>query len=312
MTTPEPAPAPLPRLFTPAAAAARGIPATELRGRDYRRVLYGVYALASSPARPFERIEAALMVHPPGAFASHTSAAHVYRLPVPPRLTDVHVTVRRRGDRRSRRGVRSHLAGADARQVLRGGVPVSPPDQLFVELAGVLDLVELVVVGDAMVGADLITPDALCRAADDSTARHARAARRAAGYVRCGVDSPMESRLRMLLVLSGLPEPEVNVVLRRADGSVRYRLDLGYPAVRLAVEYDGRHHRADLDQWGRDVERDDWLDAHGWHVVKVFSRGVYREPEATVQRVRSAMQARGATVPRRLREDWRPFFPSAA
>jgi hypothetical protein len=40
---------------------------------------------------------------------------------------------------------------------------------------------------------------------------------------RNGVDSPMESRLCMLLVLAGLPEPFVNHALRdETTGRVRY------------------------------------------------------------------------------------------
>jgi hypothetical protein len=59
-------------------------------------------------------------------------------------------------------------------------------------------------------------------------------------------------------VLAGLPEPEVNVVVRRADGSVMLRLDLAYPHLKLAVAYDGQQHRHDLDQWARDISRADW------------------------------------------------------
>lgn len=54
-------------------------------------------------------------------------------------------------------------------------------------------------------------------------------------------ESPMESRVRMVLVLDGLP-PEVQypVVLRGR----RYRLDLAYPRQRVAVEYNGEEHRS--------------------------------------------------------------------
>ena len=50
-----------------------------------------------------------------------------------------------------------------------------------------------------------------------------RLALRAAGLVREGVDSPMETRVRLLIVLAGLPEPSVNHIVRAEDGSWRMR-----------------------------------------------------------------------------------------
>jgi hypothetical protein len=88
----------------------------------------------------------------------------------------------------------------------------------------------------------------------------------------------METRLRMLIVLAGLPEPRVNHVVRDAHGVVLLRFDLSYPGLRIVVEYDGRQHRDDLDQWDHDLDRKDWFDAEGWLHVPVFSRGIYRDP----------------------------------
>lgn len=59
--------------------------------------------------------------------------------------------------------------------------------------------------------------------------QRSRAARRAADYVRERVDSPMESRLRVLLVLAGIPAPEVNLCVRDADGEPLRRYDLSWP-----------------------------------------------------------------------------------
>jgi glutaryl-CoA dehydrogenase len=119
----------------------------------------------------------------------------------------------------------------------------------------------------------------------------------------------METRLRMLIVLAGLPEPEVNIEVLDAVGRVLYRLDLSYPDLEVLVEYVGRQHRADLDQWDHDLDRRDWLDAHGWLQVQVVSRGIYRDPDKTVRRVEDALRSRGAALPRRLCDAWRPHFP---
>jgi len=110
-------------------------------------------------------------------------------------------------------------------------------------------------------------------------------------------------------VLAGLPEPEVNVKLYDRQGRVRRRLDLSYPAIRLIVEYDGRQHAEDIEQWNSDLERREEFDDGHWRILVVTAKGIYREPERTLQRVRKALIARGHQgVPRRLSDDWRIHF----
>ena len=93
------------------------------------------------------------------------------------------------------------------------------------------------------------------------------AARYAVRYVRENVDSPMESRLRMLLVLAGLPEPTINLILRNADGSWRRRFDMCFPDLKLIIEYDGRQHAGNTRQWQGDLRRREERDALGWRIV---------------------------------------------
>ncbi|HVW81315.1 MAG TPA: 16S rRNA (uracil(1498)-N(3))-methyltransferase [Mycobacteriales bacterium] len=52
-------------------------------------------------------------------------------------------------------------------------------------------------------------------------------------------ESPMETRLRLLLVRNGLPRPVSQFEVRRLDGRFVARLDLAYPDHLVAVEYDG-------------------------------------------------------------------------
>ena len=210
-------------------------------------------------------------------------------------------------ERRQRRGLRCHVAAIDASEIrIVGGLRISAPNRMFVELASFLPLVDLVVLGDWMVRQRLTSVADLVEYCRTSPDQHARLAREAATYVRERVDSPMESRLRMLLVLAGLPEPQVNRQVRDAGGTVVLRLDLSYPGVRVAVEYDGRQHLELVDQWERDVERRDDLD--GWRVVTVTSKGIYREPEKTLLRVWRALHERGFRPLPPLKDDWRPHF----
>jgi hypothetical protein len=124
------------------------------------------------------------------------------------------------------------------------------------------------------------------------------------------VDSPMESRLRLLLVLAGLPEPEVDHRIRDDYGNVRRRFDLSYPSVRLIVEYDGRQHVEIKKNWESDLERREEFDDDGWRILVVTSKGIYREPARTVARVHQALRLRGwRGLPRQTADAWRPFFP---
>ncbi|HET8560078.1 MAG TPA: hypothetical protein VFL69_06130 [Marmoricola sp.] len=296
--------------FTRAEAAAAGLDLRALRGSRFRMVLRGVYVDAAVPDSTDLAVRAALKLHPPSAFASHHTAAEVLGLPVPD-SPDLHVSVLRREDRSQRQGIDCHLAPQESHIVRRRGIRVAAPLELFVQLAGSLGLVDLVVLGDAMVRKRLVGADDLVEHCRSSGVRHARAARRAAAYVRAEVDSPMESRLRMLIVLAGLPEPEVNHQIRDADGHVLRRFDLSYPGLRLIVEYDGRPHVEVVDNWESDLERREQFDEWGWRIIVVTSRGIYREPARTVDRVHRALRRAGARPPR-PGTGWRRHFPGRA
>ena len=298
------------RPFTRADAVHAGISPKLLRGSRFRRIFRGVYIARELPVSPFVRTQAALVLHPPTAFASHLSAARVYRLPVPD-LPDEHVTVVDQRDRRKRPGITNHVAAGRAHVVTHRGVRVSGPLRMFVELASLLSLVDLVVVGDAMLRVFKIEQSLLVDYCEASPERHVDLARRAAALVREEVDSPMESRLRMLIVLAGLPEPEVNHKIRDEHGYVVIRLDLSYPDLLLIIEYDGRQHAEDTRQWNRDLERREVFDDTEWKILVVTAEGIYQQPERTLARVRKALVNRGCpNVPRQLSEDWRPFFPA--
>jgi hypothetical protein len=180
---------------------------------------------------------------------------------------------------------------------------------MFIELATLLSLVDLVV-GDHLVRHGQVSLHQLLMACERSTARGAQAARAAASFVRERVDSPMETRLRMLIVLAGLPEPEVNLSIRDVDGRPLRRYDLCWPSVRVIVEYDGRHHIEREQNWESDLDRREAIDDDGWRILVVTGAGIYREPQRTVCRVWRLLRARRLPgVPRRPSDGWRPHFP---
>jgi hypothetical protein len=150
----------------------------------------------------------------------------------------------------------------------------------------------------------------LKRVVDGMSGCGVRIARRALGYLRVGVDSPVESRLRMLLVLAGFPEPQVNLILRGFDGEWARRFDLCYLALKLIIEYDGDRH-GDLEHRESDNDRREKLERLGYKIVQVTSLGIYRDPAKTLRRVADAMLELGGRPPARWRPEWRQHFPGA-
>lgn len=281
-----------------------GLTEPVLRGTAYRRLFHSVYAPVQLTPTITVRARAALLVAPKGALLGRHTAATLWG-GVVPATPDIQLDIPP--------GSRLRVAGVDARvrrapdAALHHGLPVTTPTQTFVDLAE-LDLVDLVVLGDSLVRAGVVTPPQLVNAATAFRGRRARHVRRAAALVRQGVDSPMETRLRLLLVLAGLPEPVVNHPLRDDTGRVRYRLDLAYPQWRIAIEYDGRQHAENTAQWRWDVQRREDLDADGWRLVVVLSGDLDRSPGRTIERVQSAARAQGVSLPARS-DEWSRYLP---
>ncbi len=102
-------------------------------------------------------------------------------------------------------------------------------------------------------------------------------------------ESPMETRLRWLLLEAGLPEPEVQTDLHDAQGRFVGRADLHYRRARLVIEYDGGNHR---DRLVEDNRRQNALINAGYRVLRFTASDVYNRAEIVEAVVRSALYAR--------------------
>lgn len=295
--------------FTRAEALSAGLTDVELRSRRFQRLFHGLYIRAGLKIGVREMAAAALHICPPGSFASHETAAALWGASVGD-LNEVHVSVPKGSSRSERRGIVAHRMTSDQNPRLHRGLQVSEPTRVFLELAAARkDLVDLVAVGDSLVRRKRTTPEDLVAATDGYTGKGSRLARRAASYVRSGVDSPTESRLRMLIVLGGLPEPQVNQILREQSGEWSSRLDLCYPDLKLVVEYDGRHHTDVRANWLSDIKRREALERDGWRFVIITSEALYEAPFDTLQRVRLALIERGCHVlARQIPAEWHRIF----
>jgi hypothetical protein len=81
-------------------------------------------------------------------------------------------------------------------------------------------------------------------------ARGIRRLRKTMTLVDAGAESPQETRLRLVIVRSGLPLPATQIPVRNDRGRVVRRIDMGWPACMVGVEYDGEHHFANPLQRG--------------------------------------------------------------
>lgn len=295
--------------FTRAEALAAGFTDGDLGSRRFQRLFHGLYVRSGSKVGVHQMAAAALHISPPGSFVSHETAAALWGASVGD-LNDVHVSVPKGSSRSERRGIVAHRAKGDQNPRVYRGLLISEPTRVFLEVAASRqDLVDLVALGDSLVRRKRTTPGGLVVAADGYLGKGARLARRAAAYVRAGVDSPRESRLRMLIVLAGLPEPQVNYILRELNGDWSQRLDLCYPELKLIIEYDGRHHTDVRANWLKDIKRREALERDGWRLIIVTAEGLYDDPLETLQRIRRALTDRGCRLrSRRIPAEWHRIF----
>lgn len=114
-------------------------------------------------------------------------------------------------------------------------------------------------------------------------------ARKAIALFDSGAQSPKESWLRIVLVQAGLPPPQTQIRITDELGDLIAYLDMGWEEMKVAVEYDGDHHRTDRRQYGWDIRRSEMLQRLGWIIVRVVAGD---RPAEIVRRVQAARARR--------------------
>lgn len=284
--------------FTVAQARTAGESAERLRRADLAAPHRGVRTRGTLPH--WAAYAPALR---PGERFSHSTAAEIWGAPLPWSLRgEVHTTVGPRQSRAKGANVVGHQSPRVGMTV-RDQVPVSRPVDVLLELAPSLDVHDLVAVGDYLVlrprFVDPRDPRPHTSIADLQAGtrafrgRGARSARIAAALVREGVESPMETRLRLLLTGSGIPEPHCGFELPGRRGTSIGWFDLAWPEFQVIAEYDGDQHRTSTHQYERDIRRFDAAEEIGWRVVRVRKHGVLQDPVGTVTRMTTALRSHG-------------------
>jgi len=259
-----------------------------LRGPSLRRLFRDVYVCADGTVDHLTLCKAAALLLPVGGALSHRSAALLHNANILGLDQPVEATAA--AGLRSQPGLRvarSCLEPADLWR--RGGLPVTSPLRTAFDLARTPDLIAAVTGLDALLFRRVIRAEAL-RGYLDAHARWTgvRAAATALDLARPDVESPMETRLRLGIVLAGLPEPVVQYDVLTPGGRFVARLDLAYPKQRVGLEYDGDHHR-DRDTFRADAVRLNRLRLLDWSILRFTADDVLRNPGRMLAQIRAAL-----------------------
>ena len=321
-----PIPEELGRAFAARTALGHGLSARRLRAPDLARPFHGARALVHpqdarqiSDEHPADtRRRAALqraaeyaVVMASNQFFSHETAALMWGVPLPNiRDLDPHVSSFGPVRHPRTRGVHGHETSHALCRVVRHpelGVAIADPATTWAMLGSVLrDPYDLVAAGDAVVriprmpgGFDADLGEALAPISALSTAvaagrrRGRPALREALPRLRTGASSRPESWCRLLIIDAGLPEPEIDVDVYTHTGMFIGCVDLAYPELKIAIEYEGDQHRTSPEQWQRDIDKHEQLGLAGWRVIRVSRAHVFGEAPLLVRRLRAVLATRG-------------------
>ena len=224
---------------------------------------------------------------PAGAAFSGRTAAWLHGLDVTP-CDPIEVTIPELIGTRRRAGASVRRAALSSEEiVLRRGLPTTSELRTVVDLAARTPLTEGVVAADMFLHAGRVSvADLRAYVAEHPGAKGIARLRRAVELAEPRAESAMETRLRMLLVLAGLPRPEVQVSLHDDRGSFLGRPDLLYRVQGLAIEFDGGNHR---DRMVEDNRRQNGLIGAGFRLLRFTAADVYRSPHAVAMQVRHGL-----------------------
>ena len=279
----------------------------------WRRVLRGAYAPASLPDSTDVRVQALRLVLPAGVALSHRTALWARGIDVLQRdratgkeLLDVTTTRGLHLERRS--SVRTHTAALPDDELCElDALLVLPAARDAVDVAPGDDLIEAVAFGDAVLRSGAATVPLLQEALERAGGlRGVCGARRVLPHLEPRSESLMESRLRMRLVLGGLPRPDAQLDVYDDEGHVG-RVDLHLDGV--VLEYDGREARLLKQVFVQERRRQTRLAELDLEIRRFTSEDYYVRPAlavcAEVRRALDLARARDRSRVRRGKDTLR-------
>ncbi|MCW2700127.1 MAG: hypothetical protein JWQ45_1662, partial [Blastococcus sp.] len=247
-------------------ARAAGITDRQLRHPEVERLSRDTYLPRALSGDLRQRLAAVLLTAPAGAVLSHATAASLWGIEIPlqpidDRRVDLIVPAGSRAESRVDRRV--HRMPVESDEITRHEhFAVTVRERTWRDLAARLRPPALLAVADQLL-AHGCTVGELQRQLDRRPSGRGSARARAVLPVADGrAESPMESVLRWLLHVAGLPAPDLQFAVRSAGGVFVGRADLAWPDRKVLVEFDGNVHR-ERAVFVNDVRRQNALVAAG-------------------------------------------------
>jgi REase_MTES_1575 len=251
------------------------------------RVRPAVFVVAGSPPSFEQTVLATVLSAGPHAVASHTTAAVLWDLPLVQHEV-LEITTSREHWARLR-GVRAHrtIAFLSCEHDVRKQIPVTTVARTLVDLSGTFSVAQLGRMADRAMRKGTLRLEELRRCVTGlppARGRHPTRiervlSRRLPGYDPG--DSGLEMRFARAIVGGGLPEPVQQHPV--SVGERRYRIDLAYPELKIAIEIDGWEYHSSRSAFDDDRNRANDLVVAGWHVLRFTSSMGDAQAVATVR-----------------------------
>jgi hypothetical protein len=229
--------------FSGAGAVARGLLTREmLKGSSWRRLFPDIYVHATAYDPDDHRMwcDAIALTLQAGEAIDGLSAAFLWGVDILPRAAPVSVCIpreRRRWPHPRLRVTRTSITPADVTRF--AGIPVTTPLRTAFDLGRRLRRMDALAAVDALCHRRLVTPRQLVAYAGERvTSAGSRQVRELVLLAEPLSESPMETRLRLLLVDAGAPPLTPQHEVRDSRGTFVGRVDLAYPQWRIAIEYE--------------------------------------------------------------------------
>ena len=258
----------------------------------------GSYRVAGSPPTFEARVMGAIVIHGPGTWASHRTAAGVWGLAGFPR--DHRIELLRPVDgSNQRQGAKVHRSTLILpHHVTRtNGVPVTTPARTLFDLAATNGPERLErAVADAV--RRRLCTDAALRVVTAEMGGRGRPGTRRMRQVLDGrgivpTESELEDLGRAVILAAGLPEPEWQADVFDAEGWIG-RVDGLYRAEQVILELDSQEWHGQRVDLLHDARRDRRAVAAGYLVVRARWSDLTQRPEAVVAQLRALLDARAA------------------
>lgn len=274
--------------FVVADARRIGLKWDVLQSKDWRRLSRGQYSWSGLRHDVDLRLRAVEHRMPPTFAFSGPTSGWLHEQDMQP-CEPIEVTVDRDIPVHARAGVRVRRSSLPEQDVVVvRGFRTTSPLRTVRDLGSRGDLVESVVAVDMVLHSELIDLPSLRRYVElNPGTKGIKRLRRAVDLAEPASESPMETRLRLVLIKARLPRPAVQVDLHDGSGRFLCRADLYYPDVRLVIEFDGQNHRERLTQ---DMRRQNGLINAGFHVLRFTTADLLLKDFVATQ-VRQARKA---------------------